>query len=276
MIKISVLILTCNEAENLPDCLGSVRDFDDVVILDSGSTDATLELAKASGTRVFSRRFDSFAEQRNYALREIPFRHEWVFQLDADERMTPELANECETVASLGSHSAYYVANRLMFFGRWIKHASQFPYHQVRFLKIGEADFDGSGHGQYAGRADKGFGYLKESYVHYNFSKGVEDWVTKHNRYSTIEASFVDARRKPLVWRWGILADSYERKQWLKQLYYRMPLRPWLKYSYLLFFAGGVLDGQAGRIYCRMVFFYEYLIWLKEKERRFCKTNRQL
>jgi glycosyltransferase involved in cell wall biosynthesis len=272
----SILILTHNEAGNLPDCLASVRECDDVVVLDSGSTDETVAIAAAAGARVFQRRFDNFAAQRNYALSAIQFNHAWVFQLDADERMTPELSRECIAVATRSEHSAYFVANRLMFLGRWIRHASQFPFHQVRFLKVGEADFAGGGHGQYAGRADRGFGYLNESYVHYNFSKGIEDWVAKHNRYSSIEAGLAEGRRRPLVWRWRSLTDSYERKQWMKQMYYRMPLRPWLKFFYLLFIAGGILDGRPGWIYCRMVFFYEYLICTKVRELRLRRQNGRL
>ena len=270
----SVLILTYNEAGNIPDCLASLIGCDDIVVLDSGSTDETVALAGAAGIHVFHRAFDSFAAQRNYALREIPFRHDWVFHLDADERMTPELALECDVAAVSGEHSAYYVANRLMFLGRWIKRASQYPYHQVRFVHRGEADFSGVGHGQYAGRADKGFGYLRESYIHFNFSKGIDDWVTKHNRYSSVEARILEDGREPIVWHWRTLIDRYARKRFMKQIYYRMPLRPILKYLYIMFVAGGLLDGRAGWTYCRLVFIYECLIELKQRELRFRAVGR--
>src|SRR5882672_10686274 len=93
----SVLILTLNEERNLPRCLASVRGCDDIVVLDSGSTDRTAAIAHDAGARVFTRAFDDFAGQRNFAQREIPFRHPWVFHLDADEQFTPELMAECST-----------------------------------------------------------------------------------------------------------------------------------------------------------------------------------
>jgi glycosyltransferase involved in cell wall biosynthesis len=272
-MSFSVLILTHNEADNLEACLASLRGCDDVVVLDSGSTDATVEIAKAAGVRVFYRAFDSFAAQRNYALQEITFAHQWVFQLDADERMTEELLDECNVVSLHGEYSAYFVANRLYFLGRWIKRASQYPYYQVRFLKIGEADFSGGGHGQYAGRSDKGFGYMKQSYIHYNFSKGIKEWVAKHNRYSSIEADIAAESRTAISWRFKTVFDAYERKKFQKQIYYRLPFRPWLKYFYLLFVAGGIMDGRPGRVYCRLVFLYEYLIWVKGLELRYRKAG---
>src|SRR5262245_55130344 len=91
----SVLILTLNEERDLPRCLASVSACDDVVVLDSGSTDQTTAQARAAGAQVFTRTFDNFAGQRNHAQREIPFRHRWVFHLDADEQFTPELDAEC-------------------------------------------------------------------------------------------------------------------------------------------------------------------------------------
>src|SRR4051812_8470323 len=91
----SVVILTLNEERDLPACLESVRTCDDIVVLDSGSTDHTAEIARTAGARVFERRFDTFAGQRNHAQREVKFRHAWVFHLDADERLTPELDQEC-------------------------------------------------------------------------------------------------------------------------------------------------------------------------------------
>src|SRR3954470_13250605 len=95
MSSISVLILTLNEERNLPGCLESAASSHDVVVLDSGSTDRTVEIARAAGARVFTRPFDNFAGQRNHAQKNIPFKFPWVFHLDADERLTPELFSEC-------------------------------------------------------------------------------------------------------------------------------------------------------------------------------------
>ena len=96
----SVVILTLNEARALPACLSSLGRCDDVVVIDSGSSDRTVPIAEAAGARVFHRPFDNFAGQRNYAQRHVSFRHPWVFHLDADERMTPALDSECRGAAA--------------------------------------------------------------------------------------------------------------------------------------------------------------------------------
>ena len=127
-MSFSVVILTHNEESNIEACLASVAFCDDVAILDSGSTDRTVELARARGAAIYTRTFDDFGGQRNWALREIPFKYDHVFHLDADERFTPELARECATCVAADTHSGYFAAGKLMFMGRWIKHASQHPH----------------------------------------------------------------------------------------------------------------------------------------------------
>src|SRR5688500_16982942 len=98
MANCSVLILTLNEEDNLPRCLEALRWSDDVVVLDSFSTDRTVELAKAAGCRVVQRAFDNWSAHQNFAVETIPFKHPWVYYIDADEIMTAELAEEVERV----------------------------------------------------------------------------------------------------------------------------------------------------------------------------------
>jgi glycosyltransferase involved in cell wall biosynthesis len=96
----SVLILTLDEERNLPACLASVTGCNDIVVLDSGSTDRTVAIARDAGARAFERAFTDFADQRNFALETVAFKNEWVFHLDADERLTPDLLRECDAVAA--------------------------------------------------------------------------------------------------------------------------------------------------------------------------------
>ena len=120
----------------------------------------TCEMAEDMGARVFERPFDDFGAQRNYALDEIEFKHPWVFHLDADERFNEELRAECERVIEEDVHSAYFVPNKIIFLGKWIKHCTQYPYPQVRLLKIGEVRFMKAGHGQKEDTASVGWGTL--------------------------------------------------------------------------------------------------------------------
>lgn len=264
-MAISILVLTLNEADNIQACLDSVAWADDVVVLDSYSSDETVALAKAKGARVYQRRFDDFGSQRNYALDEIGFKHDWVFHLDADERFNDELKEDCERVIALDEKSAYFVPNRIIFLGKWIKRCTQYPYPQVRLIKRGEVRFAKSGHGQKEDQAQRGVGHIHIAYDHYNFSKGIDDWVAKHNRYSSEEAQLAsEIERRPLSECFS--GDSIKRKRALKSFFVRMPCRPWLKFVYLYFLKLGFLDGSPGLAYCRLQMMYEFMIQLKIKE----------
>ena len=263
----SILILTRNEEANIEPCLASVAWCDDVVVLDSHSTDRTCEVAAARGARIFKREFDDFGAQRNYALDHVEFRHPWVFHLDADERFNDTLRRECDEAITEDSHSAYFVANRIIFLGRWIKHSSQYPYHQVRFVKRGEARFAKSGHGQREDRVERAAGYLRTPYDHLNFSKGIADWVDRHNSYSSEEAAEASALCEgPIPLADLISSGPLERKRALKRLHARLPARWLFKFFYLYVVRGGFLDGYPGLAYCTLNGFYDFLITAKIKE----------
>ena len=265
----SILILTKNEEANIAACLDSVAWCDDVVVLDSHSTDRTRDIAAARGARVFERGFDDFGAQRNYALDQIEFRHPWVFHLDADERFNDALQRECEEVIAKDECSAYFVANRIIFLGRWIKHSSQYPYHQVRLVKRGEARFAKAGHGQREDAPHRGVGYLRTPYDHLNFSKGIADWVDRHNRYSSEEAAEAAALCEgPLPLGDLLSGDSLARKRALKRLHARLPARWLWKFLYLYVGKGGFLDGYPGFAYCMLNGFYDFLISVKIAERK--------
>lgn len=269
----SILILTKNEEANIAACLDSVAWCDDIVVLDSHSTDHTREIAKKRGARVFEREFDDFGAQRNHALDHIEFRHPWVFHLDADERFNETLRRECEEAIAEDKHSAYFVANRIIFLGRWIRHSSQYPYHQVRLVKRGEARFAKSGHGQKEDSALRGTGYLQTPYDHLNFSKGIADWVDRHNRYSSEEAGEASLLCDGPVPMADIFSGaSLVRKRALKRLHARLPARWLWKFFYLYVGKGGFLDGYPGFAYCMLNGFYDFLISVKIVER---KTGRQ-
>ena len=186
---ISVLILTLNEAQNLPRCLESVAWSDDVLVVDSFSTDRTVELARSRGARVLQNRFEDFARQRNFGLREGKLKHDWVLHLDADEVVTPELQAELQALANRAEHDAYRVASKMMFQGRWLKRSGMYPSYQVRFGRRDRLKFQQVGHGQRESLATGSVGTLREPLLHHSFSKGLADWIERHNRYSTAEAA---------------------------------------------------------------------------------------
>ena len=277
-MSVSVLILTRNEEQNLPDCLASVKWCDDVVVLDSRSTDRTVAVAKSAGVRVFERTFDDFATQRNYALDEIPFQHPWVFHLDADERFTEPLQRECVVVTAEDRYSGFLVPSKLMFMDKWLRWSGMYPVYQMRLMKLVEIRFIQAGHGQREADAKRGVGKMREPYLHYNFSKGLDDWQEKHDRYSTKEAEESLQERQNGQIGWGDLGgtDPVARRRALKRFSMRLPCRPALRFLYMYVLRLGFLDGRPGLAYCRLLATYERMIVTKLKDlerRRFTSTS---
>src|SRR5688500_3265332 len=135
---ISILILTFNEERNLPRCLEGVRWSDDILVVDSFSTDRTVEIAKDAGARVFQRKFDDFAGQRNFGLREGGLKHQWILHLDADELVTDALRDEVLAVTGNTDKDAFHVPSKMMLQGRWLKYAGLYPSYQVRLGRRGK------------------------------------------------------------------------------------------------------------------------------------------
>jgi glycosyltransferase involved in cell wall biosynthesis len=265
----SALILAKNECENIARCLESLRVCDDVVVLDSGSTDGTQHAAIAGGARVFTREFDTFADQRNWAIDNVQFAHQWVLHLDADECLTPALHEELLRVTAADTKSAYFLANKLIFLGTWIRRSSLYPYYQARLLRLGESRFEQIGHGQHLAFATRGSGRLRQPYLHYNFSKGIADWLERHNRYSTDEARRLGSDRRSIVTLLLQMApgnSTESRQQARKLLAARVPFRPFVRFLYSYIWRGGFLDGRAGFHYCTLMAFYDYLTRLKRRE----------
>ncbi len=252
----SVLILTLNEERDLPRCLASVRTCDDIVVLDSGSTDRTAEIARTAGARVFTRSFDDFAGQRNYAQREIPFHHPWVFHLDADEQLTPELEAECRTAAVRSDLDGFLVAPRMMWEGRWIPHCTDYPAWQARFVRAPQFEFIQVGHGQREAPHMR-TARLSANYLHDLSSGGEAEWLDKHRRYARAEAQAHLAAGSTGRFNDLFAGERLVRRRALKRLSYSLPGRPALRFVYQYLLRRGFLDGGAGWRYCRLLARYE-------------------
>ncbi len=275
-MPISVLILTLNEEANLAACLESVKWSDDVVVVDSFSSDRTVEIARAAGARVVQRAFDNFAAQRNFGLREGGLRHPWVLHLDADERVTPELHQNLLEVIASDPKDAYRVASKTMLQGRWLKHAGMYPSYQVRFGRKETLLFQQVGHGQREAISPDRLGTLRSPLIHYSFSKGITDWVERHNRYSTDEAAYALEGLAHGFDRRGLfsLSDPTRQRRALKELSRRVPFRPLLRFLYSYVWRRGFLDGRAGLTYARLLATYEYLTVLKTREMQGARQGR--
>ena len=186
-MPVSIFIQTLNEEDNLPGLLDSVAWADDVVVLDSLSTDGTKRIAEERGCRWFERAYDGRGPHQNWAMEHIDFKHPWVFYLDADERMTPELKDEILAIAADPDETrvAFWCGRKNFFMGKWLKRSYP-PGHIMRFFKPPHIRFARLANP--VPTVDGEVGYLREHFLHDNFSKGLHEWLERHNRYSTYEA----------------------------------------------------------------------------------------
>ena len=261
----SIYILTYNEELDIAACIESARVSDDVIVVDSCSRDRTVEIANRYPVRVVQHAFESHGRQRTWMLREIPVKHDWVYILEADERMTEELFTECLEAIQHPDYIGYYVAERVMFMGAWIRRSTQYPRYQLRLFRRGKVWFTDYGHTERE-VCDGNTSFLRETYPHYTCSKGLSRWIEKHNRYSTDEAveTLRQLEQGQVSWLNLFFGRSeVERRRALKDLSLRLPFRPLLRFFYMYIFLGGCLDGRAGATWCILQSFYEYLILLK-------------
>jgi glycosyltransferase involved in cell wall biosynthesis len=264
----SIYILTYNEETEIAACIESALLSDDVIVVDSFSSDRTVEVAQRYPVRVVQHRFESHGQQRTWMLQSVPVKHEWVYILEADERMTPELFQECLTAMQSQDYIGYYVAERVMFMGQWIRRSTQYPRYQMRLFRRDRVWFDDYGHTERE-VCEGSTGFLQETYPHYTCGKGLSRWIDKHNRYSTDEAqeTLKQLELGPVNWQDLFFGQSeVKRRRALKDLSLRLPFRPLVRFFYMYFLLGGILDGRAGFAWCTLQAFYEYLILLKAWE----------
>jgi len=257
-MNVSVLLLVFNEERNLPSCLSALAWCDDIVVIDSGSTDRSVEIAEAHGARILVRAFDNFAGQRNWGLENGQFGHEWVLHLDADEIVTPEFRAALAALAPRDGIDAYNVPSKMMLFGRWIRHAGMYPTYQVRLGHRDRLRFVQVGHGQREDLTADRLGTLDVPYLHYSFSHGLFGWLNKHVRYARDEAELILAQRRGEAGRAGG-QHGVGRRRAAKAFAAKLPvmLRPLARFLYVYFFRQGFRDGRAGLAYALMLAVYE-------------------
>src|SRR3954462_3168895 len=263
---ISAIILTKNEAQNLPDCLKSIESIDDRIVVDSSSADETIAIAEKNGARVYTNFFKSFGEQRNWALDNCAPKYDWILFIDADERSTPAFQDAVTAAIQRAPDdvAGFYGCWKLMFKGVWLKRCDSFPKWQLRVVRKGCVRFVDFGHGQKEGVVDGRLDYIREPYLHLPANKGLDDWVERHNRYAEQEAA---ARRlEPIVWKNIFSANGSTRNRAVKPLVSRIPGWPLLRFVWPYIFRLGFLEGRPGFSYCLHLARYERLIQVKMKE----------
>ena len=275
---LSVLVPVKNEAANVRDCLASVSFAEEIVVVDSGSTDDTRAIAEAAGARVVQFVWNGkLPRKKNWALENIPWQHEWVLIIDADERITPELEREIRQAIGRADVDGFYLNRRFWFLDGWINHCGYFPSWNLRLFRhrlgryeqieigndIPSGDNEVHEHVLLNGRAE----YLSAPMEHYAFPD-IATFLEKHDLYSSWEAAARSKLRTPdeKSMRATPFGTALERKRWLRNLATRAPFRPGLRFLYHYVWRQGFLDGYRGWVLCRLLADYERMIVRKERE----------
>jgi glycosyltransferase involved in cell wall biosynthesis len=276
-IPVSVLIPAKNEEANLPACLESLQVADEIFVVDSQSSDRSIEIAESYGANVVQFHFNgSWPKKKNWSLENLPFRNEWVLIVDCDERITPESWQEMAELIEKDECEGYYINRRVFFLGKWIRHGGKYPDWNLRFFKhkkgryenLSTEDIPNTGDNEVHEHVilDGKVGYLKEDMLHEDF-RDLFHWLERHNRYSNWEArvyyNLLTGKDESGTIGANLFGDAVQRKRFLKTVWVRLPFKPLLRFILFYIIQLGFLDGKAGYIYGRLLSQYEYQIGVK-------------
>lgn len=268
-VPVSVVVLAKSEERNIARCLRSLEWADEVVVVEDGSTDNTVTIARQNGARVIHNEFKSFASQRNWALQHGELRNDWVLMLDADEAATDAFASSVEhAIENAGTNTAAFrTCRKTMLLGQWLRRSDSFPVWIMRLVRRQGARFEDSGHGEVPVPDVQGdMDSIAEPFLHYPFSRGMDNWWERHIRYADREARYEieTTRNVSLKGLWSL--DPSCRRRTMRGVARRLPLRGTLRFYFQYIFKGGFLDGIAGLHFCRMMACYERMIVIKKWE----------
>lgn len=256
MPDITVIILTKNEEKNIQKCIQSARQIASrIIVVDSGSTDKTLEIAKKMGAETFYHDWQGHAKQFNWALDNCNIQTEWVFRLDADERISKSLAAEINQI--MKSHTAesadgYEMRWRIYFMGKWIRHGGTHKPYFLRLFRYGKGRVEDQLMDEHI-IVDGKVKQLQGDLIHYDY-KGLDAWLTKHINYSNLEIQMLEEVKDS----GGNVGQKNKRK-----LYYKLPafVRARFYYWYRYYIQLGFLDGREGQVFLYLQsYWYRYLI----------------
>jgi glycosyltransferase involved in cell wall biosynthesis len=254
---LDLIVLTYNEEANLSQCLDSTRGLvRNVFVVDSGSTDRTVEIARSYGAHIVTRAFTNQAEQFNWALDHLPIESEWVLRLDADEYLSPELRIEIAATLPLLPHevTGLYLKRRMIFMGRWIRHGGYYPTWLLRVFRYGKARSEITEMDEHIILLEGESRRFTHDFSDHNH-KGLSAWLLKHEAYASRQGRVLLRGQRDQD-TGGVLPRLFgsqaQRKRWLRhKLYGRAPLftRAFLYFFYRYFIRLGFLDGMRGLIF---------------------------
>jgi glycosyltransferase involved in cell wall biosynthesis len=286
-VPVSVLIPVKNEQANLAECIRRVLWADQIAVIDSQSSDATVPIAQAMGAEVYQFRYSpqGWPKKKNWALEHVPWKNPWVLILDADEHMIPELAAEVEMVVRgtyrprtrrrAGAGDGYWLNRRFMFMGQWIRGCGYYPSYNIRLFKhavgryerIGALGDTGSGDNEvheHVILSTGPAGYLEHDFLHYAYPD-LNVWIEKHNRYSNWEAHAMKVGIAGGM-EGHLFGGPIERRRWIKRFFRHAPLRPTMRFLYSYILRRGFRDGYPGYVMSRLMAWYDFVSLAKYQE----------
>ena len=281
-IPVSVLIPAKNEEANLAACLETLQRADEVFVVDSQSSDRSVEIAKSYDATVVQFHFNGrWPKKKNWSLENLPFRNEWVLIVDCDERIPPELWDEIALVIQNPDYDGYYLNRKVFFLGKWIRYGGKYPDWNLRLFKHKQGRYENLNTEEIRNTGDNevhehvilegSVGYLKNDMLHIDF-RDIYHWLERHNRYSNWEArvylNLLNGKDDSGTIGANLFGDAVQRKRFLKKLWVRLPFKPTLRFILFYIIRLGFLDGKAGYIYGRLLSQYEYQIGVKLYELR--------
>ena len=271
---IDVMIITYNEALNLPHCLAALQGWvRKIFVIDSGSTDGTQEIAQQYGAEVVHHAWPGYAQQKNWGLDHLPLQADWILIIDADEVITPEVRQRLETIDATPidkvPENGFFINRLTYFMGRPIRHCGYFPSWNLRFFKRGAGRYEDREVHEHVVINDP-VGYIQEHMLHDDL-RGLEHYVAKHNRYSTLEARALceEMQGRPDHHLQANITKDTRRRRWVKR--HVMPYMPFpglWRFLYMYVIRLGILDGRPGLEFSRFISIYDSLVALKLRELR--------
>ena len=263
-LPVSVFMHVENEEKVIEDCLKSVLWADEIFMVDSYSTDATKKIAQKYTDKIINHKYINSAQQKNWCLENLPFRNQWVFLIDADERVTPELVGEIEKAIPQNIYDGFYINRKNYFLKREIKYCWN-PDHQLRLFKhrMGRWDY----REVHSELLIKGrIGYL-ENYIVHHTRDSIFSYIQKLNRHTSWEAEELFKKGGALISESDIPRPWWKRG--LRFIWRFIPFKPFALFVYMYFFKLGFLDGYPGFLICVFQSFYVFLSYAKFREKKY-------
>lgn len=267
---IDIMIPTYNEAAHIAETVANARTVGQVYVLDSLSTDGTQALAREAGATVVEHPFENYSKQKNWGLDNLPLTGEWVFILDADERITPALRDEVHRVAAdPASANGYYVNRVVIFMGRPIWHGGLYPSWNLRFFRRGRCRYEDRAVHEHM-VCDGPTAYLRHLMLHIR-RETISEYIAKHIRYADMESDEwvkMSTGADGAARSGRLFKDTLRYRQWLRrEVWPRTPMRPLIRFVYMYVLRLGVLDGRAGWHLAQLMASYEYMISMLYREK---------